>query len=185
MRDRPLHEVLDAVAARTPAPGGGSTAAWTCALASGLVEMAASFAGDELAAAGRRAAELRARALELAEAELHAFEPVLAAMRLPRDDPERAERVRAASSRAADSPMAIARAAAEVAELGSAAVREGNPNLRGDAIAGVLLAEAACAAASALVRINLGAEVDDQRRYEAYELGRRALTAREEALRSG
>ena len=48
-----------------------------------------------------RAGELRARALELAEIELHAYEPVLEALRLPRDDPgaSRARRGRAAPPR--------------------------------------------------------------------------------------
>ncbi|MBA2636837.1 MAG: cyclodeaminase/cyclohydrolase family protein, partial [Solirubrobacterales bacterium] len=35
--DRPLSELLDALAARTPAPGGGCAAAWGCAIAAGLV----------------------------------------------------------------------------------------------------------------------------------------------------
>jgi methenyltetrahydrofolate cyclohydrolase len=39
-------ELLDRLAARTPAPGGGAAAAWACALAAGLVEMAASFPDD-------------------------------------------------------------------------------------------------------------------------------------------
>jgi methenyltetrahydrofolate cyclohydrolase len=38
-----LAEFLDQLAARTPAPGGGAAAAVTCAMAAGLVEMAAAF----------------------------------------------------------------------------------------------------------------------------------------------
>jgi formiminotetrahydrofolate cyclodeaminase len=63
----------------------------------------------------RRAAELREELLELGERELHAYAPVIEALRLPREDPLRAEQVAAARSRAAESPLAVARAAAEVA----------------------------------------------------------------------
>ncbi|MGL1400167.1 cyclodeaminase/cyclohydrolase family protein, partial [Vibrio parahaemolyticus] len=38
-----MTDLLGAVASRTPAPGGGSSAAWTCGLAAALVEMAAAF----------------------------------------------------------------------------------------------------------------------------------------------
>jgi formiminotetrahydrofolate cyclodeaminase len=140
--------------------------------------MAAAFTQDRESVAVR-ARELRARALELAEIELHAYEPVLEELRLPRDDPDRAGRVRAAQDVASESPLEVARVAAELAELGSELARTGNQNLAGDAIAGALLAEASAQAAARLVAINLteGAAVS-----EATELARRALTAREEAL---
>jgi methenyltetrahydrofolate cyclohydrolase len=140
--------------------------------------MAAAFAPDREPVA-RRAGELRARALELAEVELHAYDPVLAALRLPRDDPDRGDRVGAAREKASESPLEVARVGAELAELACDLARTGNQNLAGDAIAGALLAEASAQAAARLVAINLteGAAVS-----EANELARRALTAREKAL---
>jgi methenyltetrahydrofolate cyclohydrolase len=185
MGEASLAALLDDLAARTASPGGGSAAAYACALAAALTERAASFAAEELAGTGARARELRERALELERRERHAYGPVLEASRSSREDPERGARLRAALSGAAEPPLELARIAAEVAELAAQASRDGNPNLRGDAITAVLLAEAVCAAAGTLVRINLGHEPEDPRRYEAYELGRRALTAREQALRSG
>jgi methenyltetrahydrofolate cyclohydrolase len=140
--------------------------------------MAAAFTPDREEAA-RRARELRARALELAEIELHAYEPVLEALRLPRDDPRRAERVDAARTKASESPLAIARVGAELAELAADLARTGNQNLAGDAIAGTLLAEAAAQAAARLVGINLTAGPTVE---EATGLGRRALAARDDAL---
>jgi methenyltetrahydrofolate cyclohydrolase len=145
--------LLDAVAARTPAPGGGSSAAGTCALAAALAEMAARFAGDW--ALAHRARELRERALNLAEIELTAYEPVLEALRLPREDPDRAARLAAARTDASQSPLEVAQLGAEVAELAADIAQAGNPNLAGDAIAGALLAEAAAQASARLVEINL------------------------------
>ena len=149
---RPFGELLEALAERTPAPGGGTAAACAGALAAGLVEMAARFSnqGDP-----GRASELRGQLLELAEVELTAYEPLLEALRLPRDDPERAGRIAAARSHAARSPLEIARASAEVAALASELVRDGNRNLEGDANTARLLASAACRAAARLVELNL------------------------------
>jgi methenyltetrahydrofolate cyclohydrolase len=142
--------------------------------------MVANFAPDAVASC-ERAGQLRTHALELAELELHAFEPVLEALRLPHDDPERESRISAAQAEASQSPLDIARAGAEVAELAGELARAGNPNLAGDAIAAVLLAEAAAQAAARLVQINLtqGSQVD-----EAAELAARAHAARQHALDS-
>jgi methenyltetrahydrofolate cyclohydrolase len=150
---RALRELLDEVAARTPAPGGGTSAAWATAIAAALVEMAAAFAED--GDSGARAAELRMRALELAEKELHSYEPVLEARRLPDGEPGKQERVREALTRAADTPRVIAAVAAEVAELATRLAAGGKPSLAGDAETAAALAEAAHAAAQRLAEINL------------------------------
>lgn len=156
-----LRAFLDSVAERTPAPGGGAGAAAGCALGAALTEMAARFAALDAAAA--RAAELRERGLGLLEADLTAYAPVLAALRTPRDDPERPARLAQAQSEAAEVPLAIAEAAAEVAELARAVARAGKPGLRGDALAGVDLAAGAARAAARLVEINLADVPGDPR----------------------
>ena len=188
--DRRLRDLLEDVAEATPAPGGGSSAALTCALAAGLVEMVAGITlrrgGDELEPMQRlhdRAGALRVHAGELAQLELHAYAPVLEALRRPAEDPSRALQVDAALSDAAESPLAIARAAAQVSELAAEAVRLGPEPLRGDAIAGVLLAEAAVVAAGQLVAINLAARSDDERLQELERLTRSAAQARADVLR--
>jgi formiminotetrahydrofolate cyclodeaminase len=191
LADRPLRELLDSVAARTPAPGGGTAAALAGAFAAGLVEMAAKFTvapgddadrGARIGEAIERVRRLRERLTELAEHDLEAYGPVLEAQRLPRDEPDRAGRVREALSVAADSPAAIARATAEIAELGAELSRGGNEHLVGDAITGALLAEAACRAATGLVEINLAREPQDPRLPEVAAVARRAAAARAKAL---
>jgi methenyltetrahydrofolate cyclohydrolase len=137
-------------------------------MAAALVEMGAAFADQPTDGA----AALRARAVELADAELHAYEPVLEAQRS--GDRELAA---AALSRAADSPLDIARAAAEVAELGASVAASGKEALKGDALVGVVLAEAACRAAGQLVRINLAGAPGDPRLAELSGLERRASAA--------
>jgi formiminotetrahydrofolate cyclodeaminase len=152
-----LEEYLAAVAARRPAPSGGAVAAVTVASAAGLVAMAARFsaglAGADAVAA--EADELRVAVLALADADPAAYGDVLAAHRIPRADDSRADRIRAALTRAAEVPLEIAAAGARVAAAGVGVAEGGNPNLAGDAVTAVLLAEAATRAAGQLVLINV------------------------------
>ncbi len=157
----PLAELLERVAARTPAPGGGSAAATACALAAALVEMAAGFetgadAGERIAAAVR----LRARALDLADQDLTSYQPVLEALRRPADDTERPARLAAALSAAAAVPFGIAQAAGEVAALARAETDASGPHLLGDSATAAVLAAAACRAAALLVELNLHGTAD-------------------------
>ena len=159
---QPLDEFLASVADGTPAPGGGSSAAVAAALAAALVEMAARLASSGPAAArpnraavaspSHRAADqaraLRARALRFAHEELSSYAPVLDA----RNDQERSLALAAAS----EPPAQIAETAAEVAELGVEVAESASAAVRGDALTGVTLAEAAASAAFRLVEINLG-----------------------------
>jgi formiminotetrahydrofolate cyclodeaminase len=161
-RDYALGEYLEAVAARQPAPSGGGVAAVTVASAAGLVAMVARYSAlpgaaefaAEAAALAAEADALRIQVLADADADAAAYAEVLAAYRAPREDPARADRIRAALAGAAEVPARIAAAGARVAVAGARAAARGNPNLAGDAMTAVLLAEAATRAASELVRIN-------------------------------
>jgi methenyltetrahydrofolate cyclohydrolase len=179
LREQPLASFLDEVAGATPAPGGGSSSALVAALGAALVEMCAGLAGDSETAA--RASGLRAEALELAERELTSYAPVLEAMRMPKDDPSRASRLEAALLEASRTPLAIAERAAEVAGLGAAVSGASSPSVRGDAVTGVLLAEAACAAAAGLVEINLARQPAAPELERAREAAVRSARARSEA----
>jgi formiminotetrahydrofolate cyclodeaminase len=130
----------------------------------------------------RLTGELREQLLELSERELHAYEPVLDALRLRADDPQRDARLGDALSDAAASPRAIARAALQVAQLGAELSRTGNERVAGDAITGAVLAEAACCAAVRLVEINLARVPSDPRLDDATALTRQASAARMQAL---
>jgi methenyltetrahydrofolate cyclohydrolase len=134
---------LDAVAARTAAPGGGAVAATTAASAAALVAMAARFADDDALAA--TADDLRADLLRLAEADAAAYSAYLSAT-----GPARSAALRAAT----EVPRDIAATATRVAELAGGLVAHGNPRLYGDARVAELLASAAAQAATVLVEIN-------------------------------
>lgn len=188
--DGTLSGFIEELAAETPAPGGGSTAAVVTTMAAGLAAMAARFSREHwegAAGAIAQAETLRARAAPLARADAEAYENVLAALRMPKDlEPEvRDSLLGEAFSRAAEVPLQIAAAAADVADLGAVLAEEGNPNLRGDAVAAALLAEAAARAAANLVEINLGTTEGDERVERARALAEAAGNAARRALAAG
>ncbi|WP_214369464.1 cyclodeaminase/cyclohydrolase family protein [Pseudonocardia sp. H11422] len=166
--DLTVAELLESVARRTAAPGGGSAAALTTALAAALTAMAARFAGPATAGAAgiaTRADELRAVAAALADADVAAYRDYRIAARTPReDDPWMwPSRLREALDDTVDVPLDVAAVAGEITGLAAGLAREGNPRLRGDAAAGALLAAAAASSAALLVAENLAGDPDDVR----------------------
>ena len=187
--DMPFEELLDTIAAETPAPGGGSVAAFVTEMAASLAAMAARFAHDWDGAAGAvaQAETLRHRAAPLAAEDAVAYENVLTAMRMPEElEPEvRNTLIGETLSRAADIPLLIAETAADVAELASEIAVRGNPNLRGDAAAASLLATSAVRVAANLVEINLSTMEGEERVERARTLVACAEKAAKRALGDG
>ena len=179
--EMPVRRFLDLLAAGESAPGGGSAAAVSVALAAGLSSMAARLSTQQLADAAELAARaegLRERVAPLARADAVAYGRVLAAQRSLEAD----ERVWAALSEAADVPLAVAEAGAEVAGIAARLASEGNPNLKGDALCAVLLADAGVRAAATLVEINLSGEpTEDGRLGRTREFVEAAASARRSA----
>jgi len=102
-------------------------------------------------------------------------------MRMPERHPERAAKLEAAQSAAAEVPLETAEAAARVAELAAETARVGNLHLKGDSVSAAMLAEGASRAAARLVEINLAGS-DDPRLGRAAEAIRRGAAARQDAL---
>ena len=182
-----LDAFLDELAAERPAPGGGSAAAIAVAMGASLVAMAARLSRGTWSEAGgavAQAAALRARLAPLAHADAEVYEEALRALEAPAElKPEMRDRVLGeALWRAADVPLAIAEAGADVAALAAAVAERGDPSVRGDAAAGALLAEAGARAAANLVAINLGATARDPRVVRARSLVAAATASARPAL---
>jgi formiminotetrahydrofolate cyclodeaminase len=157
--DEPVRGFLDQLAARTPTPGGGGAAAVTGAMAAGLVAMAARFSATRLPGAGEladQADELRRRLAQLANMDAQAYAAVLDALRLPREASQWEVQRQEALLGAALVPLEIAGIGAQVAVMAARLAEAGNPNLRGDAVTGAVLAAASARSAACLVNINVG-----------------------------
>lgn len=155
VEQRTVGDFLGELAGRTPAPAAGAATAVTVAGAAALVAMAARFTEGPLSDLAATADLLRADLLDLADDDGPAYQAVLEALRLPRDDPGRRERLTVALQGATEVPLRVAEAAAEVAEMASRLAAEGNPNLVGDAETAAVLAAAATRAVGRMVEVNV------------------------------
>jgi glutamate formiminotransferase len=165
--------VLSAVAAPTPAPGGGSCAALAGALAAGLGEMVARLSAKKKNLAQhsntllRLADELAARRSQLQSAidrDAASFDAVMAALRLPKDTDEekrvRDKAVEEATHGASEVPLETAEAAGAVLDLLAQLVPISAPMMASDLKTGQHLATAGLQGALENVRINLDSVQD-------------------------
>ena len=130
-----------------------------------------------------QARALRSRLTTLGDDDAAAFTQVMVAMRDHSGTPaQRDFAFGNALVHAAEVPLRIAEAAADVAELAAVAAAEGAPQLRPDATAAAALAEAATRAAAHLVEINLAVVPGDRHADHAELLCAAAAAARERAL---
>jgi formiminotetrahydrofolate cyclodeaminase len=180
-----LDTFLDALEAPVPSPCGGTAAAVAAAMAAALVTMVArgSSSWAEGAGVAAQAKALRGRLMALGQDDAAAFENVLVTMRDRMGTAEQRDfALGAALIRAAEVPLQIGEAAADVAELAALAAIEGSPPLRPDATAAAVIAEAAVRAATHLVEVNLAVMPGDRHSDSAARLSAAAAAARERAL---
>ena len=172
-----VDDFLAALAAGDPEPGSGSAAALVVAMSAGLVANAARRSRDVWAEAGGAAAQaetLRQRAMPLAHADARAYGEAHARLaRAEGADHTLAE----ALDRAAEIPLEIARAGADVASLAREVCERCDPALRPDVLGAAVLAAAAAQAAAQPVEANLTVNEDDPRVQQATAYAEAALVS--------
>ena len=159
---------VDELSADSPAPGGGSVAAYAGALAAGLAAMVANLSHskkgfeDRLEALERiavRGQEIKDRLLAAVDADTAAFDRYLAALRMPKEtEAEKAARDAAlveATVATIEIPMLTLEACPEIVELCREAARIGLQASLSDAGTGAEVARAAAAGAYQNVCVNL------------------------------
>jgi formiminotetrahydrofolate cyclodeaminase len=172
-----VSEWLDELGAARAAPGGGSALAFAVATAAAVTAMGARVSKNGGLVA--QAEMLRKRTAPLAQLDADTYEQALVARDGARELPaeRRDYEIGRAFARAAEPPLEIARAAADVAELAEELARGGDPRIRADAIAAAALAAGAARGAVAMVAVNLTAVEDDPRVGEAKKYAERAETS--------
>ena len=165
MRDDTIAAFLDQLAARVPAPGGGTTAALHAAQAAALLAMVARYSNGaryDAELMNRIIAEadsLRQDALALAEADAAAFSAVAQAYRLPREtEAERQDRSASISSAlggAARPPADVIRTALLLTSLAEELLPAGNRNMITDLAAAAVAVRAAVDTARLFIEIDL------------------------------
>ena len=164
---RPLETFLDELASGAPTPGGGSAAAVIGAMGAALISMVCNVTlgkkgheavETEMQSVRDESEQLRARLTSMVADDIAAFDGLMAAYRLPKaNDDEKLRRTEAIQSTlraATETPLACARACAQVVALSRRAGEKGYAGVISDAGVGVLAANAALRSAALNVYIN-------------------------------
>ncbi len=162
-----LRAFANETASESPAPGGGSVAAYLGALGAALATMVANLSShkrgwdtqwrffSDWAAKGQ---QLKDALLQKVDEDTHAFNGIMTAMQLPKSSAaEKAARKNAldlATRQAIETPMQTLRLALQSFDLIKAMVEKGNPNSVSDAGVAALCARAAVHGAYMNVKIN-------------------------------
>ena len=159
-----VENLLAAIAAKTPTPGGGAVAAITSALAAALGQMVVNYSCSKPSLADhqelheealRTLADLQGSALRLADADAEAFAHLSDLWNLPADDVRRQAEWNDAVNAAIDAPRQVMGASMATLRLTERLSGKTVRNLRSDLAITALLAEAGARAAACNVRINI------------------------------
>jgi len=181
-----LPALLEELAAPREVPGAGSALAVALATAAAVGQMAARLSPDswpDAAGVAAQAESLRERAARLVDDDAEAYRRALEARAAAGEPAKPAQRdwsLGQITAAAAEPPLALARLAADLAELCAAAGDRVELRVRADVVAAAALAAAVARGARELVEVNLTALPDDPRVKEATKLA----TAAEAAARA-
>lgn len=169
VHDQSVESFLDALASRSPTPGGGSAVAVLGAMGAALVSMVAHLTigkknyeavEREMIDALEAADQLRVRILALVAADISAFDQVMAAYGLPKETEtekaSRSEAIQLGLKAATEVPLACAELCREVILLSRSVAEKGNRNVISDAGVAVLSAHAGFRSAVLNVHVNTG-----------------------------
>lgn len=166
--DLSMEQFADRLASDSPAPGGGSAAAYTGALGASLGTMVASLSQakkgfekqwEMFAEEAEKGQILKQQLLHLVDADTAAFSGIIQAVRLPKSTLEeidtRTLALHEATKIAIETPLQTMRIAYEAIDLIAKMVTDGIPSSVSDAAVGGLCLDAAIKGANYNVRINL------------------------------
>jgi formiminotetrahydrofolate cyclodeaminase len=181
-----LPALLEELAAPREVPGAGSALAMSLATAAAVVQMAARLSPEswiDAVGVAAQAESLRERALRLVDDDADAYRRALDA-RAEVDESAKPEQrdweLGQLTAAAAEPPLTLARLAADLTELCSAAGPRVDPGVHADVVAAAALCVAVARGARQLVAANLTALAGDARVEEADRL----VGAAEAAARS-
>ncbi len=162
-----LNNFADETASESPAPGGGSIAAYVGALGASLATMVANLSShkkgwddrwQEFSNWAEKGQQYKDELLQLVDADTAAFNKIMKTFALPKSTAEektqRTEAIQQATKYAIEIPFKVMQTAAASMELVKAMAAVGNPNSVSDAGVGALCIRSAVMGAFMNVRIN-------------------------------
>ncbi len=165
-----LTDFADETASESPAPGGGSVAAYLGVLGAGLGAMVANLSAqrnewEPFSDWAEKATDCKKELLSLVDADTRAFEGIMQARSLPKTTENekafRMEAIQKAILQAIEVPFRVMKLSLKSMDILKAMAAEGNPNSKSDAGVGALCARSAVMGAYLNVCINaIGSESD-------------------------
>jgi len=172
--EKNLREFSDETASESPAPGGGSIAAYSGALGTALSTMVANLSAnkrgwddrwEEFSNWADKGQNFHTRLLELVDADTAAFNGIMDAYGLPKSTEDqkitRDHAIQAATKHAIEIPMQVAEVAHDALEVAEAMADFGNPNSITDAGVGAMCLRTAVLGAILNARVNT-ADLNDK-----------------------
>jgi len=171
IRGMTVEDLCNKIKEKTPTPGGGAVGAVIAALGASLNSMVANLT------VGKKKYEdfdgmmqevlahmdlIIEKALNLAEADIKAFDSVMEDYKLPKEDPQKQEKIQEALKKAIETPFELVACARDVMKFSEIVARWGNKNAVSDAFSAAELARAACKIGEYNVMINLKSIDDDE-----------------------
>ncbi|MDN5943143.1 MAG: glutamate formimidoyltransferase [Nitrospira sp.] len=180
LRAQPLADFLDAVAAATPIPAGGTAAALVGALAASLGIMGARLSRQQ--GVEHRLSELGRRLRDLMQEDGDAYQRFIQATKLAKTDRTRPAALSSALHLATEIPLEVAEQATEAGVLLHACSAGVKPRVRSDLTVGLVLAIAAAEAGRHTTEENMKIQHDQRLRSSLLDRVRQ-MTIRLEELK--
>lgn len=197
--DRTCRGFADETASESPAPGGGSIAAYIGALGASLGTMVANLSShkpgwderwEEFSGWAEKGQALKDRLLFLVDEDTNAFNGIMDSFKLPKSTEAekrvRTEAIQAATKYAIEIPFQVMEASYASMDLIKAMAENGNPNSVSDAGVGALCARSAVMGAFLNVKINAAglkdAEFVNDKLQQGAELERKTMALEKEIL---
>lgn len=169
-----LRSFADETASESPAPGGGSIAAYLGALGAALGTMVANLSShkrgwddrwEEFSQWADKGQQIKDKLLWLVDEDTHSFNRIMDAFKLPKSTDEeksaRSQAIQEATKYAIEIPFQVMQTSFDAFELLEAMAKVGNPNSVSDAGVGALSARSAVLGAYLNVKINV-ADLKDE-----------------------
>lgn len=168
LKDFSLEQFISELASKSPAPGGGSTAALSSALGCALTSMVCNLTigkkkyadvSEELTLILKRCEQYQAHLTSFIDKDTEAFNKIMSAFAMPRESDEekikRSEAIQEATLGAIDVPLEVMSASFEVLKLTKVVAEKGNQNSISDAGCAALQLLAGAKGAMYNAQINL------------------------------
>lgn len=176
-------EFLDALASDAPAPGGGGGSAYVGALGLSLSQMALTVSAktakeEKLPSIQNLITEiddLRNQLYDMIEGDARAFIPLSNAYKLPKSDPDRANKIQEGLIMAAQAPLEMMRLNHQGIQLQKEAMSLSNKMIVSDVGTGIIISQSSLKGAYMNVFVNTKSIKDEQQRLKIEEEANKLL----------